>query len=161
MSVAGNYTLATLGNAKYGVHWVYLGQDNDVYVLYGISNGTLSEAQDEATPASVPPHFAEDHVRLIGKVIILKSASSFTSVQTIFNGEFHLGTAADHGGLVGLLDDDHTQYSLLSSQAGAPSSTPTRVGEVNVDLTNDRAYISTDTASSADWDKVVTPSSTD
>lgn len=59
--------------------------------------------------------------------------------------------AADHGDLIGLGDDDHTQYSLISSQGGAPSSTPSRVGEVNVDTTADTAYISTDTASSADW----------
>ena len=57
----------------------------------------------------------------------------------------------DHGGLSGLSDDDHTQYSLISSQSGAPSSTPSRVGEVNIDTDNDNAYIATGTASSADW----------
>lgn len=67
----------------------------------------------------------------------------------------------DHGSIAGLTDDDHSQYSLISSQAGAPSSTPSRVGEVNVDTTNDRFYISTDIVSSADWDIAVTPSSTD
>lgn len=61
------------------------------------------------------------------------------------------GGSSDHGALTGLGDDDHTQYSLLSSGAGAPSSTPTRTGEVYVDTTNDVAYISTGTASSADW----------
>jgi hypothetical protein len=61
-------------------------------------------------------------------------------------------TGIDHGtGLLGLADDDHTQYSLISSQAGAPSSTPSRVGEINIDTTNDDVYISKGTASSSDW----------
>lgn len=67
------------------------------------------------------------------------------------------GTGAvtiDHGGINGLADDDHTQYSLISSQAGAPTSTPTRVGEVNIDTTSDNVYISTDTVSSGDWTQV-------
>ncbi len=59
--------------------------------------------------------------------------------------------SVDHGNLTGLSDDDHTQYSLISSQAGAPSSTPGRVGEVNVDTTADAAYVAVGTASSADW----------
>ena len=61
--------------------------------------------------------------------------------------------ANDHGNLSGLADDDHTQYSLISSQAGVPSSTPSRVGLTNIDTTNNNAYVSTDTASSADWER--------
>lgn len=67
----------------------------------------------------------------------------------------------DHGSIGGLADDDHTQYSIISSQAGVPASTPTRVGAVNVDTTNDRAYISIDTSSSADWQKTVSAATTD
>ena len=70
-------------------------------------------------------------------------------------------SGGDHGTLSGLSDDDHTQYSIISSQAGIPSSTPSRVGAVNIDTTNDRAYLATDTASSSDWDILLTPSSTD
>lgn len=61
------------------------------------------------------------------------------------------GGVSDHGGLTGLGDDDHTQYSLISSGSGAPGTTPSRVGEVYIDTTADEAYISTGTASSADW----------
>jgi hypothetical protein len=38
------------------------------------------------------------------------------------------------------------------TDAGAPTTTPAVKGAIYVDTTNDRAYISTDTASSADWD---------
>lgn len=40
-----------------------------------------------------------------------------------------------------------------TSGAGAPSTTPTAVGDIYIDTTNDIAYIATDTNSSADWDQ--------
>lgn len=60
----------------------------------------------------------------------------------------------DHGSIAGLGDDDHTQYTLISSGAGAPGTTPSRVGLLYVDTTADDAYISTGTASSGDWTQV-------
>jgi len=64
------------------------------------------------------------------------------------------GGASDHGGLTGLADDDHTQYSLISTGSVAPASTPSREGEIYVDTTADQVYISKGTASSADWVRV-------
>lgn len=111
----GSGTLATLSNSKYGVHWVYAAQDGDYYVLYGTVNDSLTAAQDAGEPASLPPYFAESHARLIGKIIIAKSASTFTSVQSAFNQTFSLSTASDHGGLVGLGDvADHPGYLTLA-----------------------------------------------
>ena len=62
----------------------------------------------------------------------------------------------DHGNLEGNGDDDHTQYSLISTQVGAPSSTPGRVGEVNIDTSGPTVYVSTGTSSSGDWTDVST-----
>ena len=42
---------------------------------------------------------------------------------------------------------------IISSGAGAPASTPTKVGDIYIDTTNDDAYIAVGTASSADWEK--------
>lgn len=83
--------------------------------------------------------------------------------QKLFNGSdwVTVGGVSDHGGLSGLGDDDHTQYSLIASGASAPSSTPGRVGNFYIDTTADRAYVSTGTASSADWSILVLPGSTD
>lgn len=105
-------TLATLSNNKYGVHWVYLGQDSDYYVLYGQGDYTLSEAENADAPGSTPPHFAENHAKLLAKIVILKSATAFTSVVSAFDTLLNTGTAQDHGSLSGLGDDDHTQYVL-------------------------------------------------
>lgn len=57
----------------------------------------------------------------------------------------------NHGDLDNLSQDHHTQYSLISSQSGAPASTPPRVGAINVDISAGRVYIAKGIASSADW----------
>jgi hypothetical protein len=41
----------------------------------------------------------------------------------------------------------------ISSGAGAPASTPTKVGDIYIDTTGDDAYLAVGTASSADWEK--------
>lgn len=68
---------------------------------------------------------------------------------------------SDHGNLSGLLDDSHTQYSIISSSAAGPSFTPSRVGAIYVDTSTSRPYISGGVGSSADWYIMVTPTSTD
>jgi hypothetical protein len=40
----------------------------------------------------------------------------------------------------------------ISSGAGAPASTPSKVGDIYIDTTGDNAYIAVGTASSADWE---------
>lgn len=44
-------------------------------------------------------------------------------------------------------------YPDITSGAGAPASTPSKVGDIYIDTTNDDAYIAVGTASSADWEK--------
>ena len=107
----GAGSLATLTNNKYGVHWVYQAHDDDVYVIYGDVNGTLTEAEDASEP-SHPPHFDEGHAKLLGRIIIQKSASTFASIQSAFNNTFSLHQPTDHAGLINLSADDHTQYAL-------------------------------------------------
>ena len=41
----------------------------------------------------------------------------------------------------------------ISSGAGAPASTPSKVGDIYIDTTNDDAYVAVGTASSGDWEK--------
>lgn len=44
--------------------------------------------------------------------------------------------------------------AMISSGAGAPASTPAKVGNVYIDTTGERAYLATGVTSSADWDLV-------
>lgn len=46
-----------------------------------------------------------------------------------------------------------TNSVSFTSQAGVPSSTPSALGQFNLDTTGNRLYVSTGTSSSADWDK--------
>lgn len=50
---------------------------------------------------------------------------------------------------------DQKTRSVSSSGAGVPSSTPDKRGDIYVDTTNLKIYISTGTGSSADWKKVL------
>lgn len=42
---------------------------------------------------------------------------------------------------------------IISSGAGVPASTPSKVGDIYIDTTNDDAYIAVGTASSVDWER--------
>lgn len=48
---------------------------------------------------------------------------------------------------------------ILSSGAGAPATTPGKVGDIYVDTTNDVHYVATGTSSSADWTEALTSGS--
>jgi len=107
----GDGTLGTIGNNRYGCHWVYkhIG-DGDVYVVYGRGSYTLAEAQVAGEP-SKPDHLT-DFGLLIGKIIAPKSGGSFADIQMVTD-TFFVGTSvSDHGELGGLGDDDHPQYLL-------------------------------------------------
>lgn len=71
-----------------------------------------------------------------------------------------MGGTSDHGGLAGLADDDHTQYSIISSGSGAPGSTPPRIGAIYVDTTAPALYVAKGASSSADWQLQVNHAST-
>lgn len=104
--------LATLTSAnKYGVHWIYIEVDDDVHVVYGQGDYTLTQAIDAQPPGGLPEPIAA-HGILVGKIIIQKNGTTFTEIlsasETVFTGSL----AAAHGDLVGLTDNDHPQYLL-------------------------------------------------
>ena len=112
----GSGTLATLANSRYGVHWLYLGSDSDLYVIYGTGSYTLADAEISPVLTSTPPQF-EGHARLLGKVIIGKSASTFTDIQSVFTTAFAAGAVSNHddlGGLQGGIAGEH--YHLTAAE---------------------------------------------
>lgn len=113
----GTGTLATLSNNKYGVHWIYLSSESELFDVLGQGDYTLIEAQDAQVPS--PPEELTTNARLIAKIIVLKSASTFTSVEMAYMNSFNgAPITGDHGSLAGLSDDDHTQYALLAGRTG-------------------------------------------
>jgi hypothetical protein len=104
-------TLATLSNNRYAVAWVYVEQDSVYSVVYGRGDYTLVQAEDAQIPSSVPPHLQEAHGKLLGKIIVQKSASSFTSIESVFTSSFETASPTDHNSLLNLASGDvHTQY---------------------------------------------------
>lgn len=107
--------LATLNNNKYGVHWVYVAQDGAYYVVYGLGDYSLANAEDAGAPATLPPHFAESHARIIGKIIIQKSASAFTLLESAFDATFSGSVPTDHNALAALQGGTTDEYYHLTA----------------------------------------------
>jgi len=84
---SGN-TLTTLTNNRYAVNWVYRGVEDQkhVYVMLGSGDYTLTQAIESTPPAA--PALITSHAVLTAKVIIQKSATSVTSIQSAFSTQF-------------------------------------------------------------------------
>ena len=123
----------TLSNNKYGVHWVYLEVDDDVDVLYGQGDYTLAQAEDAQAPASVPARI-NTHGFIAGKIIVKKSDTTFTQIESAFQTTFQGSLAQDHGGLAGLSDDDHPQYLLDTDNLSDLNSTSTAIGNLGLTI---------------------------
>ena len=127
----GTGTLATITNNRYGVHWVYVGVDDEFYTVYGRGDYKLNEAQEATAPSDLPPHLQENHSTLAAKIIILKSSSTFESLESAYDTVFITGGATDHGDLAGLGDNDHPQYVLSATNLTLSSSVTTLEGELD------------------------------
>jgi len=87
--------LATLGNNKYGVHWVFLDLDNHLHIIYGQGSYSLGEANDALVPSALPD-FVRTFAFIIGRVIIEKSASVYAEIKTAFETYFAPSVIIDH-----------------------------------------------------------------
>jgi hypothetical protein len=89
-------SLAALTGNNYGVYWIFECPEGNLYVLLGTSSySTIASAQAAAVPASLPPYLV-NWARLIGRVIVKKTASALYSVESAFAQTFSLSTTIDH-----------------------------------------------------------------
>jgi hypothetical protein len=105
----GSGSLATLTANRYGVHWVYLVHDSSLHLVFGQDDYTLGNAELSSPPSSLPGVLAA-YATIIARIIVQKNATNLYSVEAPDPTRFSSSGAADHGGLSGLGDDDHTQY---------------------------------------------------
>ena len=112
-------SLAALGVSKYGVYWVYVCPEGEIYVVLGTASyNTIGAAQAATVPASLPP-YCVDWSRLVGRVIIQKTAAAFYSVESAFSTSFALSSAVDHMSLSNLTTAGaHPATSISNTAAG-------------------------------------------
>ena len=134
----GTGSLAPLSNNRYGVHWVYVVHDGSVHVIYGRGDYKLNEAE-EATPPGSLPGLVDSYATLIGKIIIAKGASVFTSLESPFTKIFNSTGTALHDELGNRdLADQHPISAitgLTTALAGKALAAHTHLEE---DLTIDK-----------------------
>lgn len=110
----GTGTLATIGNNRYGCHYVYkhVG-DEHVYVVLGTGSYTLAEAVTNAVIPPEKPSHLDDFGCLIGCIIAPKNGGEFTKVIMI-TSQFFSGTeVANHANLSNLeyANSGHTGFA--------------------------------------------------
>lgn len=111
-----------------GVGSINLGHASDTTIAR-VSAGVISV--EGVTVATANTALMDSEVTNLAQVKAFSSADYATAAQ---------GAKADAA-------------PTISSGDGAPTSTPTKVGDIYVDKTGDDAYIAVGTASSADWEK--------
>lgn len=139
ISTPDSEALATLSNNFYGVHWVYVDIDGHILVVYGQDEySKVSDAETAALPVTGYGHI-DDAAMLVGKIIIAKSASTFTEVENVQDVTFSYVPVTEHDDLAGLADDDHTQYLLadgtraLSGNLDVGDNDINNVGDIGLD----------------------------
>jgi len=107
----GTGTLDELIPQRFGIHWLYLVADKVGHyeMVYGTDSYTLVNAELVTPPTNIPP-VIQNMGLLIAKIIVKKSEATVTEITNPFTTVFSSTAAADHGNLVGLAEDDHTQY---------------------------------------------------
>jgi hypothetical protein len=112
----GGGTLGTLLTpADYGVHFIYVVHDGSIHSVYGRSGTlSLSEAQGEQPYANIPG-LLRAYGTLVAKVIILKSATSISLIQSAFETVFTAQTSSEHNDLSGIQGGAAGDYQHLTS----------------------------------------------
>jgi hypothetical protein len=108
----------------YGVFWVFVCTEGDIYVVYGQGNYTLANAQTAALPNSLPPYMAFNAVPA-AKIIVEPATSNFYSVTSLYTTNVGVTPPTTHNSLSGLNLGDYkhltaAEYSVI---AGAGSIT--------------------------------------
>jgi len=123
-TVAGSESLRTLSAGNYGVHWIYMCFGGDLNVIMGVRDyNTLAAAETSSAPATVPDYISKFNI-LVGRIIIKKSASTFTNITSAWASTFANSPVTSHNDLAGLNDADYkhltaAEYAALDTASWA------------------------------------------
>jgi hypothetical protein len=110
--------LATLGNNKYVVNWIYRFIDGSSLpkIAIVLSPSEYSKMA-EAAVASVPtiPTILSRQALLIGKIITVAGASSASQIDSAFTQNFSYAAMANHNNLTGIQGGQTDEYYHLTS----------------------------------------------
>jgi hypothetical protein len=103
-------SIGSLGANKYGVYWVFICPEGNLYIVLGTASySNIGGAQAATVPSALPP-YCVNWGRLIGRIICQNGAAAFYSVESVWATSFTLSAATDHSSLANLSADDHTHY---------------------------------------------------
>jgi len=143
----GTGTLATLGNNKYGVHWIYGETDNDLMVLYGKDSYALPDALIAQPPSSLPDSLVH-HGILVGKIIIQKSAVVFDTIQSAFVVPFTTSGVTSH---LDLTDIGTLTHAQIDTALTGLTATPAELNLLDLSGLTIGWVLSADSATTASW----------
>ena len=105
--------LTALGGSKYGVYWIFMCPEGDLYVILGTASyANIGLAQASTVPANLP-NYCINWARLIGRAICQDGGAAFYSVESVFSTQFTLSATVDHASLSGLTAaDSHPQAAI-------------------------------------------------
>ena len=107
--------LGALTANKYGVYWIFMCPEGDMYVLLDTAtHANIGAAQATKVPSVLPPYLI-DWAVLIGRVICKNAAAAFYSVESSFATTFTLSAATDHESLANLNSVTHTHLTAANA----------------------------------------------
>lgn len=105
--------LVTLLANRYAVNWVYRGIEDEThaYVVLGAGDYTLAQAQASQPPAV--PALISSHAILVGRIIVQKSATTATQIDSAFSIVFSPSGVQEHNDLSGIQGGISGEYYHL------------------------------------------------
>lgn len=121
----GSWGLENVTNGRYVAYWVIASGDinSPVFLVPGQESGdTLAAARNGNQLADMDfSNLAIQEYKVIARLLIQKTIAApyyaleeLNDYRNVASEPTSSFTATDHGGLTGLLDDDHTQYGALA-----------------------------------------------
>ena len=136
--IVNNWPMGKISGGYYGVFWVYLCAEGDIYVLYGQNEYSLADAKTALVPSTLPSYLYYN-ARLAAKIIILQNATNFYSVESAYAQNL-ASSPTSHNNLNGLDGGATNEYYHLTA---AEYSTISGVGAITAGGVNRIALYST------------------
>jgi len=103
-------TLQTLTDGNYAVIWVYRSMSTSKKIHFVLGNGDYDFNQANTSQPPSIPNSLVTNAMLVGRIIVLKGASTATQIDSAFTTQFAPSTITDHENLTGIMGGDETHH---------------------------------------------------